>query len=103
MPDMGAVGVALAVRVRVVLTVIGDPVEHRALDRQRTHDGEDPLEPRVRLKRAVRQEPVKADGHADRGQQIHPSEDRDIGRVNRAVPEQNHRDQHADERNHDAH
>ena len=45
---MRGVRIALLVGVRVVLAVVGDPVEHRALHRHRAEHGEGVLEP-VRL------------------------------------------------------
>ena len=63
--DVRAVRVALLVGVRVVLAVVGDPIQHRALDRQRAEDRERALEPRVGLERAVGQQPVEADRDAD--------------------------------------
>ena len=42
--DVGAVGVALFVGVGVVLAVVGDPGDDRALDRHRAEDGEGVLD-----------------------------------------------------------
>jgi hypothetical protein len=102
MADVGTVRIALAIGVGVVLAVIGDPVHDRALHRQRAQHGEDALEPGIGLERAVGEEPVETDRHADRGEQIHRPEDRQVGPVNRPVPEQYHGRQHADEREDDA-
>ena len=64
MADVRAVRVALLVGVGVVLAVVGDPVEDRALDGQRAHHRERALEPRVGLERAMGQQPVEADRDA---------------------------------------
>ncbi len=101
-PDVGAVRVALLVGVSVVLAMVGDPVEHRPLDRQRAEHGEHALEPRISLKRAVRQQTVEADRDPERAEQVHDREDREVGRVDGAVPQQHDRREHAEERDDDA-
>ena len=81
-----------------MLAVGGDPAEHRALNGERAEHREDPLQPRVRGKRPMGEQPVKADRHSRGGDQVHADEDREIGDVDRAVPQQNDRGEHADER-----
>src|SRR6185436_15279963 len=49
---------------RVVLAVIGDPRDHRPLDRGRAEDREDGAQHGPRLEAAVGEQPVVADGHA---------------------------------------
>ncbi len=65
MVDVRAVRVAEAVGEGVVLAVVGDPRDHGSLDRYRSEDREQPADVAVRLERAVRQQPVEADGDAE--------------------------------------
>ena len=75
----GRVRVALAVGERVVLAVIGDPADDRALDGQRAGDRErDPQRP-VRLERAVREVAVEADGDAEPGDHVEDEGEHDVG------------------------
>ena len=80
--DVGGVRVALLVGVGVVLAVVGDPVDHRALDRHRAGGGERVLERLVGLEGAVGEHAVVADRDPDRGDQIHRRE-RSPGRSSR--------------------
>ena len=48
-PDVRRVGISLLVGVGMVFAVVGNPVQHRALDRQRAEDRERTLDPRIRL------------------------------------------------------
>src|SRR5450755_2010477 len=98
---MWAVRIALAIGVGVVLSMISHPIQHRPLDRQRAEHGKRPLEPRIGLKRAVREQPVKPNRHANRGQEIHDCEDCQVDRIDRSVPEQNDGEQNPEERDDD--
>ena len=73
--DVGAVRVALVIRERVVLAVIRDPLDHRALDRRRAEDGEERAERTTRLKAPVGEETVEADRHAEADRYVHHRED----------------------------
>ena len=66
MADVRGVRVALLVGVRVVLSVVGDPVDDRALDRHRAGGRERVLERLVGCERPVGEHPVVADGDPDR-------------------------------------
>ena len=63
--DVRAVRVALLVGVGMVLAVVGDPVDHRALERHRAEDREHVLDRLVGPERAVREQPVVADRDAE--------------------------------------
>ena len=68
--DVRAVRVALLVGVRVVLAVVGDPRDDRALDRRRPErSASDAARARAGLERAVGEQAVEADGHAAGAQQ----------------------------------
>ena len=69
--DVGAVRVALFVGVGVVLAVVGDPGDHRSLDRHRAEHREDVLDRLRGLEGAVGEKAVEADRDPDRGQQVH--------------------------------
>ena len=62
--DVRGVRVALLVGVRVVLAVVGDPVEHRALQAHRAEHGEGVLDRLVGLEGAMGEHPVEADRDA---------------------------------------
>jgi hypothetical protein len=68
------VRVTRLVRERVVLAVVGDPGDHRALDRGAAERGEDRAHGLARLERAVREEPVEADGDPQAGGHVHDRE-----------------------------
>ena len=65
--DVRGVRVALLVGVGVVLAVVGDPRDDRALDRHRPERGEHVLDRLVGLERPVREQAVVADGDAETG------------------------------------
>ncbi len=98
---VGAVRVALFVGERVVLAVVGDPVDHRALQRHRAEDRERVAQPRARLEGAMGQQAVKADRDAERGQQVHDGEDRQVARPEEVVPQHHRCADHAEEGDHD--
>jgi hypothetical protein len=87
-PDVGRVRVALLIGVGVVLAVIGDPVDHRTLHRQRPQKREQVARGWVRLKGAVRQHAMKADGHPVTAHEIHQYEDGDVGPAEPITPQQ---------------
>jgi hypothetical protein len=95
--DVGAVRIPLAVGVGVMRAVVGNPVEHRTLDRERPEHRERPLEPRVGGERPVGEQPVEADRPPRGGEQVHAGEDREVGEVHRPVPEQDDGGEHAGE------
>ena len=67
---MWAVRVALLVGVGMVLAVVGDPVDHRALQRHRAEAGQYVLDRLVGPEGAVREQPVVADRDADGRQHV---------------------------------
>ena len=75
-----AVRVALFVGERVVLAMVCHPVDHSALQRHRPEDRERVAQPRARLERAVSEQPMEADRDAERGEQVHHGEDRQVAR-----------------------
>ncbi len=99
--DVGRVRVALLVGVRVVLAVVGDPVDDRALHRHRPGDREAVLDRLEGLERAMREEPVEPDGHAEAGDEVHDGERDEVADADVAVPEQDDRREERDERQDD--
>ena len=98
---VGAVRVALFVGERVVLAVVGDPVDHAALQRHRAEDRQRVAQPRARLEGAMGQQPVEADGDADRRQQVHDREDHEVARAEEVIPQQHRGHDHRQKRDHD--
>jgi hypothetical protein len=96
--DVGAVRIPLLVGVSVVLAVVGNPAHHRALDGHRAERSEGVFERLRHLERAVGEQSVEADGHADGGHEVHHREDCQIPRRHRAVPQQHDRDEKRGER-----
>src|SRR6185295_2156527 len=84
--DVGRVRVALLVGVRVVLAVVGDPADDRALDRHRAGHGQGVGHGLVGGEGAVGEQAVEADGHAEPGDQVHRREDRHVAPVQDVVP-----------------
>ena len=76
--DVRAVRVALDVGVGVVLAVVGDPGDHRALHRHRAEEGEEILGRLVGPEGAVGQQAVVADRDAGGGDQVHHGQDRQV-------------------------
>jgi hypothetical protein len=98
---VGAVRVALFVGERVVLAVVRHPVDHAALQRHRAEDRQRVAQPWARLEGAVREQAVEADGDAQRGQQVHDGEYRQVAHAQEAVPQEHRRRDHAEERDDD--
>jgi hypothetical protein len=100
-PDVRAVRVALLVGVRVVLAVVGDPVDDRALDGHRSGGGEQVLDRPRRPERAVREHPVEPDGHAEPGDEVHREEQGEVVQADDVVPEDDDRRRDDDRREDD--
>jgi hypothetical protein len=98
MPDVRGVGIAVVVRERVVLAVIGHPVEHGTLHRHRAEHGERVAHRRDRVEGAMGEEAVVADRDADGGGHVHRGEDREVGPAHHVVPQQHDRGERRDER-----
>ena len=90
--------VAVVVGERVVLAVVGDPGDHRALHRHRAEHRDDRAERARGLERAVGEHPVVAERHAERGDHVEADHQRQLERPDRAVPQQHDRDDQADQR-----
>ena len=97
------VRVAVAVGELVVLAVVGDPADDRALDREAAGDGQRDLDPAVGLEGLVREEPVEAGGDAEPGDHVHDHGDDDIAPAQPAAPGQRHRGDHGEEGDQDEH
>jgi hypothetical protein len=87
----------------VVLAVVGDPVDDRALDRHRAEDGERRAQPRLRLERAMGEHAVEADRHPEADEDVGDGEDGEVAGGDRAAPEQPQGDEEAGERQDDRH
>src|SRR5207237_6216637 len=68
--DVGTVRVTLLVGERVVLAVVGDPGDHRPLDRRRSQGREYPPQRSAGLEAAVGEESVEADRDPEPGDEI---------------------------------
>ena len=84
--DVGTVGVAWRVGEGVVLAVIGDPRDHRTLDRGGAEDREHGAQDGARLEAAVREEAVEADRDAQTGQDVQHGEDRQVPGTEEPIP-----------------
>jgi len=89
--DVRAVRVALLVGVRVVLAVVGDPVDDRALDGHRPGGGEEVLDRLGGPERAVGEHAMEADRHAEAGDDVHDGEEREVVQADDVVPEHDDR------------
>jgi hypothetical protein len=98
---MRAVRVALHVGERVMLAMVGDPVDHRALHGHRAEHGESVADRSHRVERPVRVQAVVADRDPDRAEEVHEGEDRQVGPAHEAVPEHDDGDEEAEEGEHD--
>jgi hypothetical protein len=86
--DVRAVGIAGTVGERVVLAVVGDPGDHRTLDRRGPEDREDRADRGPRLEAAVREQAMEADRHAQPRQHVERHEDHDVAYLEQALPRQ---------------
>jgi hypothetical protein len=92
------VRIAIFVGEVVVLAVVGHPLDHRALDRERSEDGEAVADHRSGLERAVREQAVKADCDAQARRRVSDCEQDEVDRLDEAPPAQHDRDREAQER-----
>ena len=99
--DMRAVGVSLLVGVRMVLAMVGNPGDHGSLHGHRAEHGEGIFQRLEGLKGAVREQAVKANRYADRGEQVQRRGDRQVADADQVVPEQHDRRERSEEGNHD--
>src|ERR1700710_2904807 len=85
--DVGAVRVALDVGEGVVLAVVGDPGDDRALDRDRAGDRQQAVQPGLGLEGAVGEVAVEADGDPEAAEDVHAEEEEDVAPVQGAAPD----------------
>jgi hypothetical protein len=72
----------------VVLAVIGDPLDHRTLYGERSENRERIPHGRVRLERAMGEQPVEADGDSDARGDVGERQRREVDPREQASPEQ---------------
>ena len=82
----------------VVLAVVGDPVEHAALERHRAGDREAVLDGLRRLEGAMREQTVVAHRDAQPVDDVQPREDAQVDPVDPVVPQEEDGGDQADER-----
>ena len=83
--------VALLIRERVVLAVVGHPLGQRALHRHAAEDGEDGLQPGPGLEALVREVAVEADRRPERADDVEADEEGEVEPVEGDAPEEAHR------------
>jgi hypothetical protein len=66
--------------------VVGNPRDHRSLDRRRAGDRQQAVQPGLRLEGAVGEVTVEADGDPKAGEQIEAGEEEDVAPVQGASP-----------------
>jgi hypothetical protein len=76
----------------VVATVVRDPTDERAFDRERTGRCEGDLEPARGTEAAMREEAVVPDGDAEAAHEIERGGDDEVARVERLAPQQGNGD-----------
>jgi hypothetical protein len=84
--DVRAVGVALPIGQRVVLAVVGHPLDHRSLDRSRAERGEQCPKRAAGLEAAVAQQSMEADRHPEADRHVGERERDQVGPAKGAVP-----------------
>ena len=82
------VRVAVLVGEIVVLAVVSDPADRRALHRHAAENREGRAHHGRRLEGAVGEQTVVADVHTKAGDHVHESQNREVERVNEPAPEQ---------------
>ena len=85
--DVWAVGIALLVREGVVLAVVGDPGDHRPLDRRGAEGAHHGADRGTRLEAAMGEEPVEADRDPEPGRDVDQPEDDEVAPVQPAAGE----------------
>ena len=99
--DVRRMRVALLVRERVMLAVIGHPLRDRALHRHAAEDAERDLHRLPRLEAAMREVAVEADRRPERAQHVEDEEQQQVDGVERDAPQHAHRRQQRQRRHHD--
>jgi hypothetical protein len=84
--DVRAVGIARLVGEGVVLAMVGHPRDDRSLYGRRARHGQDAAQPPLGGERAVGEQPVEADGHAEAREHVEDPEDGDVAPVQQRVP-----------------
>ena len=69
-----------------MLAVVGDPGDHRPLDRRRPKGGEHAAKPGVGLEAAMGEQAVKADRDPEAGEEVDDSEDDQVAGPQGLVP-----------------
>jgi hypothetical protein len=95
---VGAVRIAVDVRESVMLAVVGDPVDGRALDGHRAVHGQRDAHRSGRVERAVGQEAVVADRDTEAGDHVHDGEDGEVEPRDPSAPEEADRGDEAEKR-----
>ena len=86
--DVRAVRIPWLVGELMMLAVVGDPLDHRALDRRRPQRAQQHTHRTASFEAAVGEQAVKAHRHAQSGQQIGDRQHDQVGPVQRATPRQ---------------